>query len=76
MKKLKFWKILACIFLAWLFLWLWFSSKEIVFFERKWADYSGDPTVLSINKITGKVMIYLNKSGKWDEYKVELGKTK
>ena len=60
MKKDLFWKIMAIIFLCWLFLWLWNSS--IVIYKLS------DAYSMKFNKITGKVD-YLTKEGwkDWEE---------
>jgi hypothetical protein len=50
MKEDLFWKVLAIIFICWLFLWLWNSSIQI---EGR----------LKINKITGNA--YVLRDGEW-----------
>jgi len=56
MRKNLFWKIMALIFLAWLFLWLWNSSIVII--------KTGDSPSIKYNKLTGKV--YKFTSSGWE----------
>jgi len=51
MKKDLFWKIIALLFILWLFLWL---GSNLYFYNS---------AVLKVNKITGEVYIY--DSGTW-----------
>jgi len=59
MKKGLFWKVIAVIFLCWLFLWLWSNS---IIIERIKGSQS-----MKFNKITGEVQ-YLTRDG-WKDWK-------
>jgi len=57
MEKDLFWKIMAILFLLWLCLFLW--SDSIVMPQG---------ALIKVNKLTGKVYMYSEGSGKWRRY--------
>jgi len=55
-RKDSFWKVLACIFLIWAFMFLWISSIKI------WID---GRLITKVNKLTGNSIIKLLQDKEW-----------
>jgi len=57
--KDSFWKVLACVFLIWAFIFLWSNSIKI------WID---GRLITKVNKLTGNSIIKVLQSGEWEKY--------